>query len=38
VLGPGESLPFRSRLASPPADAHDVLVRFLNPRDLPGGK
>jgi predicted Zn finger-like uncharacterized protein len=30
ILGPGEKLPFRSRLASPPADASDVLVRFVN--------
>ncbi len=37
VLGPGESLPFRSRLSSPPEDAHDVLVRFLNARDVSGG-
>ncbi|HZP75921.1 MAG TPA: zinc-ribbon domain-containing protein [Pseudolabrys sp.] len=38
VLGPHESLPFRSRLASPPEDAHDVVVRFLSPRDMSGGK
>jgi predicted Zn finger-like uncharacterized protein len=36
VLGPGESLPFRSRLSSPPEDAHDVLVRFFNSRDISG--
>ena len=37
VLAAGESLPFRTRLASPPADARDVLVRFHNRRDLAGG-
>jgi hypothetical protein len=35
ILGPGEKLPFRSRLASPPADASDVLVRFANAGDAP---
>ena len=39
VLGAGETLAFRSRLASPPADANDVLVRFFNRRDtVAGGK
>jgi hypothetical protein len=33
VLDPGETLPFRSRLASPPADASDVVVRFFPARD-----
>ena len=28
VLEPGETVPFRSRLVSPPADGHDILVRF----------
>jgi hypothetical protein len=37
LLSPGEALPFRSRLASPPAETHDVLVRFFNRRDLGGG-
>jgi hypothetical protein len=37
VLAPGETLPFRSRLASPPPDARDVLVRFFNRRDLVAG-
>jgi len=37
VLGPGESLPFRSRLASPPGDASDVLVRFFNAQDALSG-
>jgi predicted Zn finger-like uncharacterized protein len=34
VLPEGESIPFRSRLASPPADGKEVLVRFLNRLDL----
>jgi predicted Zn finger-like uncharacterized protein len=38
ILNPGEKLPFRSRLASPPADASDVLVRFANASDLTGEK
>jgi predicted Zn finger-like uncharacterized protein len=37
VLGPGATMPFRSRLASPPRDGHDVLVRFFNRRDLVAG-
>jgi predicted Zn finger-like uncharacterized protein len=37
LLAPGEALPFRSRLASPPRDAHQVLVRFFNRRDLASG-
>ncbi len=37
VLAPGDTLPFRSRLASPPPEAHDVLVRFFNRRDLVAG-
>jgi len=37
ILQPGEKLPFRSRLASPPADASDVLVRFFNARDAATG-
>jgi predicted Zn finger-like uncharacterized protein len=36
-LAPGESLPFRSRLASPPADGHDVVVRFLTRVDIENG-
>ncbi len=32
-LSPGEALGFRSRLASPPADAHDLVIRFVNRRD-----
>jgi len=37
VLAPGASIPFRSRLASPPAEAHAVLVRFFHRRDLVAG-
>ncbi len=37
VLAAGETLPFRSRLASPPADGHSVLVRFFNRRDAVSG-
>lgn len=33
VLAPGATLPFRSRLASPPSDGHDVVVRFFTRRD-----
>jgi hypothetical protein len=33
-LGPFEVLPFRSRLASPPAEGHDVQVRFFTRRDV----
>ena len=32
VLGAFETLPFRTRLASPPADGHDIQVRFFTPR------
>lgn len=37
ALGPGEKLPFRSRLASPPAEGQDVVVRFFNKRDAISG-
>jgi predicted Zn finger-like uncharacterized protein len=37
ILAPGETLPFRSRLASPPAEARDVLLRFFNRRDVVAG-
>ncbi len=33
-LPPGESVAFRSRLASPPPDGRDVLVRFVTRRDI----
>jgi len=34
LLSPGEAVAFRTRLASPPPDAHDVLVRFVNRIDM----
>lgn len=37
ALKPGERLPFRSRLASPPANASDVMVRFFTARDTASG-
>jgi predicted Zn finger-like uncharacterized protein len=33
ILAPGETQTFRSRLASPPSEGHDVVVRFFNRRD-----
>jgi predicted Zn finger-like uncharacterized protein len=33
ILAPGAVLSFRSRIASPPEDGRNVLVRFLNRRD-----
>jgi hypothetical protein len=37
VLAPFETMPFRSRLASPPADGHDIQVRFFTRRDAVAG-
>jgi predicted Zn finger-like uncharacterized protein len=37
LISPGETVPFRSRLASPPHDTSDVLVRFFNRRDVLAG-
>ncbi len=34
LLSPGETVAFQSRLASPPPETHDVLVRFYNRHDL----
>jgi predicted Zn finger-like uncharacterized protein len=34
LLSPGETLPFQSRLASPPPETRGVLVRFFNRHDL----
>jgi predicted Zn finger-like uncharacterized protein len=34
ILADGERIAFRSRLASPPADGREVLVRFLSRSDL----
>jgi predicted Zn finger-like uncharacterized protein len=36
-LAPGETVAFRSRLASPPPDGRDVLVRFVNRHDIIAG-
>ncbi len=33
TLGPGESQPFRARMASPPPGGNDVVVRFVHPSD-----
>jgi len=33
VLGSGDGLPFRTRLAAPPPDGRDVIVRFFSRRD-----
>jgi predicted Zn finger-like uncharacterized protein len=37
TLPPGETVAFRSRLASPPPDGRDVLVRFVTRRDIISG-
>jgi hypothetical protein len=37
LLPPGEALPFRSRLASPPEEASGISVRFFNRRDAQAG-
>jgi hypothetical protein len=37
VLSPGERIAFRSRLAAPPKDARDVVVRFFTHRDAIAG-
>lgn len=37
VLGPGETMTFRSRLASPPSEGRAVAVRFFNRRDATAG-
>jgi predicted Zn finger-like uncharacterized protein len=36
-LLPGEEMAFRSRLASPPVEARDLILRFVNRRDLTAG-
>ena len=38
ILGGGESMEFQSRLAAPPANASDVMVRFFSAEDAAGGK
>jgi hypothetical protein len=37
AIAPGATMEFRTRLASPPAEAQAVLVRFFNRRDLIAG-
>jgi predicted Zn finger-like uncharacterized protein len=37
TLAPGESEPFQTRLASPPAEGRDVMVRLFNRRDAAPG-
>jgi predicted Zn finger-like uncharacterized protein len=37
ILSDGEKISFRSRLASPPAEGREVVVRFLNRSDLTSG-
>lgn len=37
VLHPGEKASFRSRLASPPAEGREIMVRFFNRRDVAAG-
>ena len=37
ILAAGETAAFRTRLASPPADGRDVIVRFFNRRDFLAG-
>ncbi len=37
MLGPGARLAFRARLASPPPDARDVMVRFSDRREIVAG-
>jgi predicted Zn finger-like uncharacterized protein len=37
ILGPNERLEFQSRLAAPPADATDVMVRFFTAQDAAAG-
>jgi predicted Zn finger-like uncharacterized protein len=36
-LRPGERIPFKSRLASPPAEGRNIDIRFFNRRDVAGG-
>ncbi len=37
ALQPGEEESFRTRLASPPPDARDIILRFVNRRDILAG-
>ena len=36
-LAPGETMPFRTRLASPPEQGRSVKIRFFNRRDIAAG-
>jgi predicted Zn finger-like uncharacterized protein len=38
TLAPGKTLSFRSRLAAPPEQGHEVVVRFLQERDAAEGE
>jgi predicted Zn finger-like uncharacterized protein len=38
MLPPGEAVSFRTRLASPPLNGQDVLVRFITRRDIVAGE
>jgi len=37
ILSSGDRIPFRSRLASPPAEGREISVRFFNRRDIAAG-
>jgi predicted Zn finger-like uncharacterized protein len=37
VLKPGDRAPFKSRLASPPAEGRSIDIRFFNKHDIAGG-
>ena len=37
VLAPGDAQPFQTRLASPPTEGREVVVRFFTRRDAAGG-
>jgi len=37
MLRPGERAPFKSRLASPPPEGREIVVRFFNRRDIVSG-
>jgi predicted Zn finger-like uncharacterized protein len=37
ILAPGDAMPFNTRLASPPSEGKDVIIRFFNRRDAVAG-
>jgi predicted Zn finger-like uncharacterized protein len=37
LLQPGEAVAFRARLASPPPEAHDIVLRFVSRHDIVSG-